>query len=479
MSGIKKQDGLTPSEQYLNQLCERTFLKLWSYPNVFRMHGKELCDLLVVFENDVIIFSDKSCQFPNSGDLQRDWDRWYRRSVERSVAQVYGAERWIREHPTRVFLDAKCTQPFPLQIGDPKVLRFHRIVVAIGACGRCREHLGGSGSLRLYPRLSERDSDLPPNEPFVVGCGTKDGGLIHIFDDVTLDTVLSELDTVFDFVMYLRRKEALISSGKLKAAPGEENLLAYYLSRYDQKGEHDFAVPEGLATAIVGEDLWEVLQEDALYIAEKEANRSSYVWDELIEFLTSFILDGTATHPGPGIGAADHEKRVRALASASRRTRRILGSAMVEFFSSDHSQDINVRAMTSSTQPYLGYVFLLMAHGGLPNYEAYREARRKVLFTHCIVYKWKNPQLRSVVGVAGEPRGATGVSEDIIHIDECQWTPELASTARSLQRKLRIFMDAKKRVRVDTALSSALELPVRLNRHERRARSAKARQKPQ
>jgi hypothetical protein len=58
---FKRSDGLTASEQLLAQICDRSFLKLWTYPNLFKKPGKELTDLLVVFGNDVIIFSDKSC----------------------------------------------------------------------------------------------------------------------------------------------------------------------------------------------------------------------------------------------------------------------------------------------------------------------------------------------------------------------------------------------------------------------------------
>lgn len=49
---IERQKGTTTAERYLARLCERTFLSLWSYPNVFRdaavsgaRTGKEVCDL--------------------------------------------------------------------------------------------------------------------------------------------------------------------------------------------------------------------------------------------------------------------------------------------------------------------------------------------------------------------------------------------------------------------------------------------------
>jgi len=56
---IKRGAGITPSEQYLVGLANRTFLNLWSYPNLYvdrktggKGDGKELCDLLVVCGDD-------------------------------------------------------------------------------------------------------------------------------------------------------------------------------------------------------------------------------------------------------------------------------------------------------------------------------------------------------------------------------------------------------------------------------------------
>ena len=35
--------------------------------------GKEVADLLVVFENHIIIFSDKDCVYPHSDDQEVNW----------------------------------------------------------------------------------------------------------------------------------------------------------------------------------------------------------------------------------------------------------------------------------------------------------------------------------------------------------------------------------------------------------------------
>ncbi len=93
---IQKSTGVTPAEQYLVRLCEHSFLSLWSYPGVYRDQtpgrgsewGKEVCDLLVVFENHILIFSDKHCKFPNTGNLYLDWSRWVRKAVLESGGTI-------------------------------------------------------------------------------------------------------------------------------------------------------------------------------------------------------------------------------------------------------------------------------------------------------------------------------------------------------------------------------------------------------
>src|SRR6266852_5069777 len=114
---VIRAEGVTASERYLQRLCEHSFLSLWSYPGVFRDQGrtngkgdgKEVCDLLVVFENHVIIFSDKHIQFAATDNISVGWGRWFRKAVLKSAEQVCGAERWIRRFPNYLFLDKQCT----------------------------------------------------------------------------------------------------------------------------------------------------------------------------------------------------------------------------------------------------------------------------------------------------------------------------------------------------------------------------------
>ncbi|WP_340120817.1 hypothetical protein [Methylobacter svalbardensis] len=67
---ITKSSGVTETERMLAEFCERSFLKLWSYPNPFKdsKNGHELCDLLAVFGDYVFIFFDRENQIPDVSD---------------------------------------------------------------------------------------------------------------------------------------------------------------------------------------------------------------------------------------------------------------------------------------------------------------------------------------------------------------------------------------------------------------------------
>jgi hypothetical protein len=126
---------MTDSERYLASLCRKAFLTLWAHPNVYTDEskpagkgvGKELCDLLVVFDDDIIVFSDKHCAYKETGNDEVDWKRWYRKAINKSASQLQGAASFIQRFPNRLFLNAECTKPFPLKLPEPQVRRIHLV----------------------------------------------------------------------------------------------------------------------------------------------------------------------------------------------------------------------------------------------------------------------------------------------------------------------------------------------------------------
>lgn len=331
-------DGVTASERYLARLCRQSFLRLWSWPNLFRdqragpkTEGKEVCDLLAVFDRHVFLFSDKYCAFPATGDIRVDWSRWFKRAVWKGAEQVWGAERWIREHPDRLFCDPACTVRLPINLPAPAQTIFHRIVVAHGAGQRCVQQFGGSASLMIAPSIVGKQHFEPSSEatPFTIGTLDPRRGFVHVMDDFTLDVVLRTVDTVSDLAGYLEAKEELITSGRLIHAAGEEELLAHYLKNADETGRHIFAM-RGDATHIsLGEGVWENFQTRPERLAQLKANRVSYAWDALINEFIKTALTGNRFFP-TDYTVAQTEAVLRLMASESRTERRALAKALLE-----------------------------------------------------------------------------------------------------------------------------------------------------
>jgi hypothetical protein len=446
---ISRASGVTASERYLRELCDHTFLSLWSYPGVFRDQkrsgkgdGKELCDLLVVFENHVIIFSDKHCAFPDSGDLVKDWSRWFKRAVKKSADQVWGAERWIREHPDRLFIDRACEHEFPIDLPDPDKAVFHRIVVAHDSADRCRREFGGGGSLMIAPSVkgaAHYEGTPDSVQPFTVGDLDSERGYVHVLDDTSLDIVLRSLDTITDLVEYLTKKEALIRGGRLFWTAGEEDLLAFYLSDVDENEQHAFVMPPNVQALYIEEGYWEWFVRHPQRRAQREANEVSYAWDALVEQFNKHIIGGTQYYTSPG-GVRTSERSVRLLAREPRIRRRMLATGLLEMVGKELPKDSKRSRHIPPSRPgdpY--YVFLTLWHPESVSYEDFREGRRRLLKYYCMVLKTIYPDAEDIVGIATEDRTAVSRSEDVVYLDAREWNEELQSEALSLQEEFDIL----------------------------------------
>lgn len=432
---ISRADGVTAAERYLKALCDHSFLSLWSYPGVYRdqgqtsagRDGKEVCDLLVVFEDHIIIFSDKDCTFPNTGNLDLDWGRWYRRAIEKSAAQVWGAERWIKTYPNRLFLDRACATPFPIDVPDPATATYHRIVVAHDASRRCREAFGGSGSLVIEPGIigaQHLTCHADGGKPLTIGQIDPAKGFVHVLDDTSLEIVMLTLDTITDFVSYLSRKEAFIVSGCLGWAAGEEDLLAYYLRNTNKAGEHYFPSPPAQGVVFLDEGLWGEFERHPQRLAQVEADAISYAWDALIETFSTHAFARTqyfTTHPD----MRDQERMLRFLARESRTRRRMLACLLHEFIAQTPNKDYRAARIilpSHSGDPH--YVFLLLSEPEGRPYDEYREVRRELLAAYCRVVKLRFPDAMDVVGIATETGTDDRRSEDTVYLDARTWTEQ-------------------------------------------------------
>jgi hypothetical protein len=449
---LKKLQGFTPAEEYLHRLCNDTFLSFWSYPNVFRDQGrtnskrniskgdgKEVCDLLVIFENHVFIFSDKNCAFQQDIDIELSWSRWYRNTVKEAARQLWGAERWIFEHPRNLFIDKKCTQPFPFDIPSRDKAIVHRIVVAHGASRECIRQLGGSGTLMINPSIIGDMHIRTSNSrclPFTIGQVDSARGYVHVFDDVSLEIVMQTLDTISDFSTYLTKKAKFITSKKLMMASGEDDLLAYYLHDVGPDGQHDFVLEDNIQILSITEGLWKSFSVSPQRMRQIEANKISYAWDRLIETFIGHVVHGTSYYMSDA-DVKSQDILFRILAKENRTRRRLLATSLISALADTPKQSKLTRTIAPSSpgDPY--YVFLILPRPSNGDISQYRDFRVRLLQQYCQITRLRFPDAKDIIGIATE----TGLdrelkSQDCVYYDGSKWDDSTRKEAEDFQNQL-------------------------------------------
>jgi hypothetical protein len=421
---IVKSKGQTPTESHLGALADRTFLKLWCYANPYKSDGKELCDLIAVFENHIFCFFDReSKKFdPAHTNVALAWSRWKREVVDKQMQTATGAQRYLSNLSNSIYLDAKCKAPFPLKLpSDERVI--HKIIVAHGASEACKAHSVENVYGSLAISYGERASDSP--WPFKVEIEKK--SLLHIFDSHNLEIVLSELDTITDFSNYLMEKERAIEIFDVLMYCGEEDLLAHYLMNYDKKQNKHIIGPKekDINLVMIGEGEWKDFSESERYNQRKRANEPSYLWDELIQRTCQNALDGTLL----GHLIFDDENAIHEMAKEPRFVRRGLSERLIHAirtFPDDIAGIARKMTYMPSYEQDKGYVFLQLKNPDNMDFTTeWRPRRQQLLEIACGAAKLKFPHLTKVVGIALDaPKFSGRSAEDFILMKTGDWTKE-------------------------------------------------------
>jgi hypothetical protein len=477
MAVIKRGIGLTPTERNLAALADKIFLNLWSYPNLFKNDGKELCDLLVVCGDDVLIFSDKNVAWQKGNDFELSWSRWYRRAIVDSADQINGAARYLGEHPDELFLDATRKEKYPLVLPPRERRRTHHIAVALGAAEACSDYYKAPpGYFPINPDLkgqSHLDTTADGFMRFAIGDVQSEGAFVHVFNEPALELLARELDTVTDFTRYLTRRARIIRSGHLLPLAGEHDLLANYLLSGGRDEEHDFTRPgggewqEGEKLQIPG-GTYAGLAAQPGYKARREADKVSYAWDNLLGQFTASILAGEAEGAsGKEPKPAEVEEGLRSMALEPRLRRRLLGASVVdaihraEAARADHFARHMVPG-AHSVDETVGYILLILAHHGeAPGdaYTKYRERRMAMLEGYSLNMLHDNRDLKRAIAIgidaSSKVTGREGGSEDFYALEVDTWTPELEKRAQELKKDFGLLKPDK----VTHATASVDEFP--------------------
>lgn len=384
---------MNKAEKFVSDLCTKSFFNIWSYANPLRKDShKELCDVLIVCESNILIISVKEIEVKESGDYKIDAERWYRRAVEESTKQIYGAERQLESMTNVVRNDGE----LGIELPDKSERKIFRIAVALGSEGKYPYNIGDFGK-----------------------------GYIHVFDEESFSNFMSELDTITDFVRYLEAKESFQEKGIVLNIYGEENLLALYIVN---ASSFRF-IPDNCGVFVVENSHWENFTNTKQYKAKKKADKISYIWDAIIQQIINDFLGGILETSNT---LTDVDKVLHTMALEDRYSRRTLGKVFYDFVKK------RIRSRFFQSPSNVPYVFLARPHG------TNRDKRRLELAGRCYVIRAFFPDQPIVIGIATEIEDLSlGMSLDVVFYERYKLDREAVNEIIEFQEEMGYFKENK------------------------------------
>ena len=386
-------EGLTESEKFVNSICERAFLNLWTHPNPIGKKGKELCDCLIVCGKHIVIISVKDIKYKDTGD-EAGFKRWTKAAIDKSASQIWGAERWLNSSVEFTRHDGGQVEL------PPKENRIvHRVSVSLG-------------SQRKIPTQS----------------GDLGNGIVHVCDEFSLGAIFGLLDTITDFVNFLTEVEGLIKKAIIIfSGGGIEDLLAIYLL-------NNYSFPYKEADLLIIDDtVFKGFIDSDDYKSMQESYKDSYFWDKLIEhFIGDFLTDGMFEYGANQV--ADSQHALIQMALQPRGHRANLVDAFSEFL---QKPELKIAARVVLAHQNTAFVF----HLG-PSSD--REARVQELGLRCLVVRGRLPDVKIVVGISRDNLGPSvvGYSHDIVYVDIPEWDDDFEEQVNKIQKELGYFENA-------------------------------------
>lgn len=386
--------GLTPSEKLTNMLSEQAFLKLWTHPNPLGKKDKELCDCLIVCEQNIIIISVKEIEYKDTGDTT-GYNRWIKHAIQKSATQIWGAERWLDTVDTVKRHDGRI-----ITLPPKNERKYYRISVSLGS-----------------------------KEQIPIQWGELGNGFVHVCDEKSIMILFGALNTITDFIEYLNVSEKLVSNKTrlLFDGGGIEDLIALYL----QNGHSlDFENEQGKPDMMfISNDIWQGWSKSDEYKIMLSEFKSSYFWDTLIEFYVKDLLsEGMFYMHNKEI--TDNDLALTVMALQPRRYRAVLADAFMDFL-----QKGTISSRVTEGYNNTIFVFLLGKSSD-------REFRAIELSLRCSIINCKFPN-KIIIGIArdGLDGSSVGYSSDILYMNNPDYTEKEKQEIFKLQKELGYFLN--------------------------------------
>lgn len=371
------------AERLVHSLAIKTFLTDWCYLNPKLPDDKELCDLLIIFDDIAIIWQIKDLKLNAK-------ERYKEREVKKNLRQLSGAFRQLFTLKTEIKLENPRRGIEVFKPGNIKEIYLISVLL-------------GEGEISF---------------PIIEKVG---GHLIHIFNKNFLEIILEELDTIDDFIKYIRIKEEFIKLDKrMVIIGGEEELLAYYIG-------HDKSLDEfqNYDDIIIDEGGWIKLRDNQKYKQKKKDDEISYGWDDIINRIHEC--------------SPKYEIVARELARPNRFYRRVLGKVYYEAMvmaDKDKIHNIYRRFFDLNDTTYC----FLFTDNKKP-----RTYRQNMLQWMCFVARGKFQSNKKVIGIATEKEVSPTCSYDFVLLDIPVWTDDNQKEMELAQNKLGILVNPSRK----------------------------------
>jgi len=365
------------SEKLVHDLALKTFLTDWCYLNPKLPNGKELCDLLVVYDEVAIIWQIKDLKLDENG-------RYRNREVNKNLNQLSGARRQLFKLKT------------PIELENPR---------------RGKESFDATIIKEIYlisVLLGEGEAVFSFVEYIK-------NYTVHVFTRNFTQIILNELDTIGDFRNYLNKKEALVRQDKqLIITGGEEELLALYLGN-----NRSFESLNEATMVLIDEGSWEKFHNSPEYKEKQKQDKISYGWDGIIN---------RVHEASPG-----YEVVARELARPNRFERRVLSKSYYDAYVLADNDEIHNLFRRTSDLNGVTYCFLF-ADDTKP-----RDYRKDMLKWMCYIARGKFKSNRKVIGIATEKKASPTLSYDFVLFDIPEWTEQNQKEIEKMQQKTGIL----------------------------------------
>lgn len=374
---------MTPSEEFVSRLCAQSFLPFWSYLSPIGKNNKELCDVLIVCGNNVVIVSVKDISVSDHHDEAVQFERWTRKAIDDSAQQIYGAERFLNSVDEIFTRDG-----IIIKIPHKSKRRIFRVAIAFGS---------------------------KPDFPLLYGDFGR--GFVHVFDEQSTSIVLNELDTITDFTDYLIAKEDFLAKCKV-LIPSEADFLAIYLQtglKFDGKFD----------TITCGDDEWGLYVKSDDYLNWQKDILPSYIWDELVNTMHKHHVRPETSKER----VQQLEEAVRHINLEPRINRIELGKVLLDAIEKKVSRRM-IRPLPGSKHTY---VFIPLSK---KNWEG-KESELKIC---CTIARADNLEAETIIGIAiGQSPTTRELYFDYCYLHLPEINDEFIRRAKVVQQELGYF----------------------------------------